>query len=39
MSAKQEIHVHYEGNPGSLEQIAGVVRCLGYLAEVRWESV
>ena len=38
-AAKQEIRVHYEGNPGSLEQIAEVVRRLGYRAAVRWESV
>ena len=38
-AAKQEIHVRYGGNPGSLERIAEVVRRLGYEAEVRWESV
>jgi len=38
-AAKQEIHVQYGGNPGSLERIAEVVRRLGYDAEVRWESV
>ena len=38
-AAQQEIHVEYEGNPGSLERIAEVVRRLGYQAEVRWESI
>jgi copper chaperone CopZ len=38
-AARQEIHVHYEGNPGSLERIAQFVRQLGYEAKVRWESV
>lgn len=34
-----EIRVQYEGNPGSLEQIAQIVRRLGYQARVRWDSV
>jgi copper chaperone CopZ len=38
-AANQEIHVRYEGNPGSLERIGEVVRRLGYEAKVRWESV
>jgi copper chaperone CopZ len=38
-AAHQEIHVRYEGNPGSLERISEVVRRLGYEAKVRWESV
>lgn len=37
-AATREIHVQYEGNPGSLERIAEVVRRLGYEARVRWES-
>jgi copper chaperone CopZ len=39
VSAKGEIHVHYEGNPGSLEKIVEIVRTLGYNASIRWESV
>jgi copper chaperone CopZ len=38
-AAHQEIHVRYEGNPGSLERISEVVRRLGYEAKVRWDSV
>ena len=38
-AAHQEIHVRYEGNPGSLERIGEVVRRLGYEAKARWESV
>jgi Cu+-exporting ATPase len=38
-AAAQEIRVEYEGNPGSLEGIAEIVRRLGYEAQVRWESV
>ena len=34
-----EIRVQYEGDPGSLERIAQIVRRLGYQARVRWESV
>jgi copper chaperone CopZ len=34
-----EIQVQYEGNPGSLEQIAQIVKRLGYEARVRWDSV
>ena len=32
------IHVEYEGNPGSLERIAEIVRRLGYTAEIQWET-
>lgn len=39
VSAKGEIHVHYEGNPGSLEKIVEIVKTLGYNASIRWESV
>jgi copper chaperone CopZ len=38
-AARQEIHVQYAGNPGSLDRIAEIVRRLGYDATVRWESV
>jgi copper chaperone CopZ len=38
-AARREIHVRYEGNPGSLERISEVVGRLGYEAKVRWESV
>ena len=38
-AAHREIHLRYEGNPGSLERICEVVRRLGYEAKVRWESV
>jgi copper chaperone CopZ len=34
-----EIMVEYEGNPGSLERIAEIVRKIGYDAKIRWESV
>ena len=33
------IQVKYEGNPGSLERIAEIVRRLGYSAEIQWNSV
>lgn len=38
-SASGEIRVRYEGNPGSLERIAQIVRRLGYEARVRWDSL
>jgi copper chaperone CopZ len=38
-AAHGEIHVRYQGNPGSLERISEVVSRLGYEASVRWESV
>ena len=38
-AAAGEVRVQYEGNPGSLERIAEIVRRLGYDAKVRWESV
>jgi copper chaperone CopZ len=34
-----EIHVQYDGNPGSLERIAEIVRRLGYNAAIRRDSV
>jgi hypothetical protein len=34
-----EIHVEYDGNPGSLERIAEIVRMIGYSANIRWDSV
>jgi copper chaperone CopZ len=34
-SGSGEIRVQYEGNPGSLERIAEIVRRLGYDARVR----
>ena len=39
VTGKQEIHVSYKGNPGSLEKIVEIVRHLGYEASIRWESV
>jgi copper chaperone CopZ len=33
------IRVEYEGNPGSLERIAEIVRRLGYSADIQWDSV
>ncbi len=36
---KNEIHVVYEGNPGSLERIVEIVHMLGYDAEIRWDTV
>ena len=36
---KQEIHVSYEGNPGSLERIVEIVKHLGYSASIRWDSI
>jgi copper chaperone CopZ len=39
VSGKREIHVRYEGNPGSLERIVEIVKTLGYKASIRWESV
>lgn len=33
------IRVEYEGNPGSLERIAEIVRRLGYTADIQWDSV
>jgi copper chaperone CopZ len=33
------IRVEYEGNPGSLERIAQIVRRLGYNADIQWDSV
>jgi copper chaperone CopZ len=39
VSGKGEIHVLYEGNPGSLERIVEIVKTLGYKASIRWESV
>ena len=38
-AARGEIRVVYGGNPGSLEQIAEIVRRLGYDAQIRWDSV
>jgi copper chaperone CopZ len=38
-AALKEIRVDYQGNPGSLERIAEIVRRLGYEAKIRWESV
>ena len=36
---KGEAHVEYEGNPGSLERIAEIVKRIGYSASIRWESI
>ncbi|MBN1837115.1 MAG: cation transporter [Spirochaetales bacterium] len=38
-TAAHEVRVVYQGNPGSLERIAEIVRRLGYDAKVRWDSV
>lgn len=38
-AATGEIRVRYQGNPGSLERIAQIVRRLGYDARIRWPSV
>ena len=38
-TAAHQVHVRYQGNPGSLERIAEIVRRLGYDAKVRWDSV
>jgi len=38
-AGKKEIHVRYEGNPGSLERIVEIVRHLGYSASIRWNSI
>jgi copper chaperone CopZ len=38
-TARRAILVEYEGNAGSLERIAEIVRRLGYNADIRWESV
>jgi copper chaperone CopZ len=35
----RQIHVTYEGNPGSLEKIAQIVRTIGYDASIRWDSI
>lgn len=37
--ADHKIHVTYEGNPGSLERIAEIVRYIGYNAEILWNSI
>jgi copper chaperone CopZ len=37
-TALRAIHVEYEGNPGSLERIAEIVRRLGYNAEIQWDT-
>ncbi|KPJ88488.1 MAG: hypothetical protein AMS17_05305 [Spirochaetes bacterium DG_61] len=34
-----EIHVSFEGNPGSLERIVQIVKHLGYEASIRWNSI
>jgi copper chaperone CopZ len=39
ISDKQEIHVEYGGNPGSLERIVEIVKLIGYSASIRWDSV
>ena len=36
---KGEVHVAYEGNPGSLERIVEIVKLIGYSASIRWESI
>ena len=36
---KGEVHVEYEGNPGSLERIVEIVKRIGYSASIRWESI
>jgi cation transport ATPase len=33
------VYVTYEGNPGSLERIAEIVRHIGYDAEIQWDSI
>ncbi len=38
-TAELAIRVEYEGNPGSLERIAEIVRRLGYTADIQWDSV
>lgn len=38
-ASKHEIHVTYEGNPGSLERIVEIVRYIGYNAKIRWDSI
>lgn len=38
-AGKREIHVKYEGNPGSLEKITQIVRNIGYDATIRWDSI
>jgi copper chaperone CopZ len=38
-TGSREVRVLYEGNPGSLERIAEIVRKLGYEATIRWESI
>jgi copper chaperone CopZ len=39
VSDQGEIHVQYDGNPGSLEKIVEIVNLIGYSATVRWESI
>jgi copper chaperone CopZ len=36
---KREVHVAYEGNPGSLEKIVEIVKLIGYSATIRWDSI
>jgi copper chaperone CopZ len=39
ISDKQEIHVEYGGNPGSLERVVEIVKLIGYHASIRWDSM
>jgi copper chaperone CopZ len=38
-AGNQQIHVEYEGNPGSLERIVEIVKRIGYSASIRWDSM
>jgi len=38
-ASDHKIYVTYEGNPGSLERIADIVRYIGYDAEILWDSI